>query len=158
MLPQVEPFEEPFHIGRKDFLGGLAGVEHEKYRDESLDDVGVAVRTKHDFGGLGARDGHEPDPTQTSWDQVLLIPEFLRVGLQLSPKLDEVSIAVLGGAQPIEALGEFVGSHESSWTLTQRAMRSERRRAGQPAAERMDPLLNEIASRALRSSSATKGF
>jgi len=89
---------------------------------------------------------------------VLLIPEFLRVGLQLSPKLDEVAIAVLGGAQPIEALGEFVGSHDSWSSQTQRARAWKQRVAGQPAAERMDPLLNEIASRALRSSSATKGF
>ena len=123
MLAQVQPFEEPLHVGRKDFLRCLTRVQHEKNRDESLDDVRVAVRTKYDFGGIGAFDGDEPDPTQASWNQVLLIPEFFRVGLQLSTKLDEVSIAVLRGAQPIEALGEFVGSHDSWSSQTQMARR-----------------------------------
>ena len=57
------------------------------------------------------------------WNQVLLIPEFFRVGLQLSTKLDEVSIAVLRGAQPIEALGEVVGSHDSCSSQRRRARR-----------------------------------
>ena len=95
MLLQLEPLEEPFHVGRKDLFRRLAIVHHEKHGDQPFDDVRIAVGPKYNFGRLGALDGHEPDLTQTPWNQVLLIPEFLRVRLQLPPKLYEVSIAVL---------------------------------------------------------------
>ena len=57
-MSQVQPFEEPLHVSRKDLLRCLTGVQHEKHRDESLDDVRVAVCPKHHFGRLGAPDAH----------------------------------------------------------------------------------------------------